>query len=62
MREIDRITEKSCILLLLKMAWYAGFITKVVRQHSIVFTTKPEQVHLLFSEVSFQRGMLMGIV
>ena len=56
LKEVDKETEKSRILIMLRLAWYAGFETKIAKRHAIIYTTNPAHTELLFSEASVQRG------
>ena len=48
LKEVDKVTEKSIILILLRLAWFAGF--------AIIYTTTPAYTELLFSKASVQKG------
>ena len=53
---MDKVTEKSRILIMLRLAWYAGFETKIAKRHAIIYTTNPAHTELLFSKASVQKG------
>ena len=46
--------DKSRLQNLLKLCWYLGFVSEVVKRHVVVFTKNEVEAETLFSEANMQ--------
>ena len=48
--------DKFWLLVLLKLCWYFGFVSEVIKRPVVVFMRKEVEAEMLFSEPNAQLG------